>query len=311
MSPARVLLSSALLSLSACALIQKELGAAVPRQCVGLDKREPSWEEERSVGNALAVGLVSRFGGTTIDATPDGGTLPDTPNNQLNRAVAEVGLTVAAASPRAAIPWTFAVVDNPGANAWSTPGGYVLVTKGLLAKVSSESQLAGVLAHEVAHTSLRHALHAYRDIKYGACITEKQLTTTIGNVDPKVGGKRVLGTEKSLGSTVTDVAMNKVFEPTIDFIVSKALAPGDEYAADAMAVDLLVMAGYDPREYIAFVGGLPAEKGAFANHPKPVERTRRLTEHLEKQWRDFGWEQHPKVPLDPRIVNAVKASAAR
>lgn len=307
------LLAAGLLSLIGCSFIQREMRGVMPvnRECDAMGKREPSWAEEREVGATLAIGLASRFGGFVIDVMPDGGVPPDTAVNQLTRAVAEVGQTVAAYSPRAAVPWSFLVVDNPDANAWSTPGGYVLVTKGLLARMTSESQLAGVLAHEVAHTTLRHALHTYREAKVAACYTAGEVNRTTSNIDPKIGNKRVIESDKSIGQLGAALILDKVIEPTIDKIVTAARAHDDEYAADAMALELLVMAGYDPREYTNFLATLPNEKKAFSSHPPPTERTKRLEQRLATDWKDFGWEQHPKVPLDPRIVSAVTPTAAR
>lgn len=74
----------------------------------------------------------------------------------LERYVRRVGARVAAASGRDDVDWTFRVLDEPGVQAWAAPGGFVYVTRGLLAVLDSEAELAAVLAHEVAHVAAGH-----------------------------------------------------------------------------------------------------------------------------------------------------------
>ena len=66
-----------------------------------------------------------------------------------------------ARSHRPNLPWTFTVVDSPAINAFALPGGYVYVTRGILAYLDDESELAGVLGHEIGHVTARHAAQAY------------------------------------------------------------------------------------------------------------------------------------------------------
>lgn len=70
-----------------------------------------------------------------------------------------VGLQVARQSPRAGLQWHFTVLDSADVNAFSLPGGYVYLTRGILAYLNSEAQLAAVIAHEVGHVSARHGVH--------------------------------------------------------------------------------------------------------------------------------------------------------
>ena len=82
-------------------------------------------------------------------------------DEELQRYVSGIGDRVAGVSHRPALPWTFTVVDVPAVNAFALPGGYIYVTRGLLAHLSDESELAGVLGHEVAHVTARHASQQY------------------------------------------------------------------------------------------------------------------------------------------------------
>ncbi len=74
----------------------------------------------------------------------------------LERYVRQVGERVAAESGRDDIDWTFRILDDPGVQAWAAPGGFVYVTRGLLAFLDSEAELAAVLGHEIAHVAAGH-----------------------------------------------------------------------------------------------------------------------------------------------------------
>ena len=76
---------------------------------------------------------------------------------ELNRLVSEIGRRIAAASDRPNLPWQFTVLDTPMVNAMALPGGYIYITRGMLERINSEDELAGVIGHEVAHVTARHA----------------------------------------------------------------------------------------------------------------------------------------------------------
>ena len=74
----------------------------------------------------------------------------------VQRYVRGLGSRLAATSERPALPWTFEVVDDPNVNAFAAPGGKIFVTRGILAYLESEAELAGVLGHEIGHVTARH-----------------------------------------------------------------------------------------------------------------------------------------------------------
>ncbi|HUP62249.1 MAG TPA: M48 family metalloprotease [Thermoanaerobaculia bacterium] len=76
---------------------------------------------------------------------------------ELNRLVDRIGKEIAAKSERPTLPWTFTVLDTPMVNAMALPGGYIYITRGMLERVNSEDELAGVIGHEIAHVTARHA----------------------------------------------------------------------------------------------------------------------------------------------------------
>jgi predicted Zn-dependent protease len=76
----------------------------------------------------------------------------------LQRWIQQFGLQLAAKSERPNLPWTFHVVDDPAVNAFAIPGGYIYVTRGILAYLNSEAELAGVVGHEIGHVTARHSV---------------------------------------------------------------------------------------------------------------------------------------------------------
>jgi predicted Zn-dependent protease len=76
---------------------------------------------------------------------------------ELNRLVERVGRELATKSERPHLPWTFTVLDSPMINAMALPGGYIYITRGMLERINSEDELAGVLGHEIAHVTARHS----------------------------------------------------------------------------------------------------------------------------------------------------------
>lgn len=80
---------------------------------------------------------------------------------ELQEYVASIGLRLAQVSERPGLPWHFAVVDSPVVNAFALPGGYIYLTRGILAVLNDEAELAGVLGHEIGHVTARHAASQY------------------------------------------------------------------------------------------------------------------------------------------------------
>lgn len=85
---------------------------------------------------------------------------PLDPTPEVQRYVNRLGRWIALQSPRPAIPWVFAVVDESDFRAFSAPGGMVFITRGLLDRCEDEAELAGILAHEIVHVAYRHHLQA-------------------------------------------------------------------------------------------------------------------------------------------------------
>lgn len=178
---------------------------------------------------------------------------------RTERYVQRLGERIAAEAPGYRFPYKFIVVASPEVNAFALPGGYVFVNEGAIKAARSEGELAGVLAHEIAHVSLRHgttqASRAYL-AKTGLSILNAVTVALQGDVG-------------RLASAVGGVGANKFF------LKSNREA---EMQADAEGARLLAAAGYDPREMVEFFERLyergegREEQEGPGDHPDPQSR---------------------------------------
>ena len=261
--------------------------------CDGLDA-SIAVTEEYALGGAVAINWVQRGGGLMVT---------DDPGLKLHHFVNLVGKNLAAQSPRPTLRWTFGVLqDTQAFDAVSAPGGYVFVTRRLLQGVENEAQLAGVLAHEIAHITSKHALTRYGQVKVQQC-------------EKDAWGKAIGG---ALDLDLNPEMLTKLTDKAVDSIVENGFGKEDEFAADELAVRLMVSAGYDPQEFLRFLGKIPDSRGVFANHPRKVDRVKRLVALLEaaKKTPENEFPELPastagfaKPPL-PAEFSVVKGSSA-
>jgi len=180
--------------------------------------------------------------------------------------VDSVGRRVAAASEEPALPWRFTVLDDPVVNAFAMPGGYIYVTRGLLAHMQSEAQLAGVLGHEIGHVTARHSAKQ---------ITQQQLAGLGMGLAAAVSP-----TFRRYGSTA---------EQALGLLMLK-YSRDDETQADELGVRYATLSGYDPREIPGTYRTLQriAERagqslpGYMSTHPDPGQREQRTSDLAAK-----------------------------
>ena len=220
--------------------------------------KEFSQEDEIQLGNGLAAGLL--------------GAAPLHKNEQMQRYVNRVGRWIAAHSERADLPWTFGVIDKETINAFAMPGGTVMISYGLLKRLQSESELAGVLGHEIAHVVQKHQLKAIQSGQWG------DIATSVGTevVDQKLAGRGAVGQAVRLSG----VGQKGVELLTNGFLL-KPLDRSLEYEADRMGVVLAARAGYDPYGFVGVLQMLAQVKetdegGILATHPSAAERIAEL-----------------------------------
>jgi len=103
-----------------------------------------SESQEISIGEASHPEVLAEFG--IVE------------NPALQQYFSRVGLDIAKRSHRPNLPWHFTVVDSDVVNAFAVPGGYIYLTRGILAAMNNEAELAGVLGHEIGHVTARHSV---------------------------------------------------------------------------------------------------------------------------------------------------------
>jgi predicted Zn-dependent protease len=261
----------------------------------------PSVEEEYALGGSVALNWVQRGGGL----------LGSSAEEKLVRYINVVGRNLGAQSPRPTLRWTFGVLRTAESfNAVSSPGGYVFVTLGLLRGVENEAQLAGVLAHEIAHITSKHALARYSEVKVGQCQTA--VAVKAGRKISNHSGLRLTPTAvDDLLAILKDPSgtadldqhvelLDGLTEASVEALVEKGFGKEDEFAADEEAVRMLVSAGYDPREYITFLGKIPDSRGNFSNHPRKADRVKRLVALLEAH--KSPGEGFPELAVNPEVL---------
>lgn len=271
-----------------------------------------SVQEEYSLGGAVALNWVQSSGGLM---------LANATQRQLQGYLNRVGKNLAAQSTRPSLQWTFGVLaDDTTFNAASAPAGYVFVTRRLLRDVENEAQLAGVLAHEIAHVTLQHALTRYDEVKVSQCKTAVSIKTGQTLLE-QAGGKLTPDLVDTFidaieGSGIIDPDKHEgmltlLTDSFVENFSKYGLEPADEHAADEEALRLLVTAGYDAREYIRFLDKLPVKKGlGFAHHPSPASRQKRLLALLEKarsrqdDFSELSATEGLKTPALPREFTA-------
>jgi predicted Zn-dependent protease len=215
---------------------------------VGDAMREIGPEEEIKIGNDLA--------GMILGAAPLANN--DAEQHYVNR----LGMWLAMHTDRADLPWHFGIVDTEDVNAFSTPGGYVLITRGMFESARNESELAGVLAHEIAHVVQKHHLHALQNEMRTSAVAD------VGGSMVASGGVAGLVTEQVIKAGRT--------------LYTRGLDKGDEYEADRMGVVIAARAGYSPYGLVGVLQTLSAaqaDKGLalmMKTHPNPTDRMDRL-----------------------------------
>ena len=239
-------------------------------QKANADINEP---QEITLGEGIASNLL--------------GAAPLLDNPPVQEYVNRVGRWLTLQTERPDLPWQFGVLDDADVNAFSAPGGYVFITKGLLAQMNSEAELAGVLAHEISHVLRKHHLQA---IKKGA---RTELLADLANDAIRNNGK--------------DPRLTKLVSAGTE-VYARGLDKQDEYEADRMGVVIAARAGYDPYGLPAVLQTLqainPTDSSValmFKTHPAIADRLSLLDREMTGQFDNR--ENQPD--LDVRFFQAL------
>lgn len=214
-----------------------------------------SKEEEAQVGAKEAPKVAQEFGGEYDDL-------------ELSKYVTSVGQFLASASNEPG-KYTFTILDSPIVNAFALPGGYVFVTRGLLALADDEAEMAGVLAHEIGHVTAHHAAERY----------SQSIFAQLGlGILGAVTGSDLVG---QVGGAAAQLAL-------------RGYSRENEFEADTLGVTTMSRAGFNPDSMSTFLAKLQAndklqaeiagDPGAadsyslLSTHPRTADRVNRAIE---------------------------------
>jgi len=211
--------------------------------------------------------IVDDFGGTYDDPA-------------INAYIASVGDRIVATTPIAGQKFTYTVLDSPVVNAFSLPGGRVFLTRGALALVANEAELAGVIGHETGHIASHHTEHRMR----------RAALAQLG-----VGLATLLGAR--LGTARVGAAVERVAGVSGLYLIER-YSRDQEFQADILGTRSLSSAGYDPHALATFLGTLEVETrlenvvagraddddrfSMFADHPRTPDRIARAVREADK-----------------------------
>ncbi len=196
-------------------------------------------------------------------------------NPKLQELVNRLGQTLAANSHRSHLDFKFTVLDSPQVNAFATPGGYIYITRGIMAYMNSEEELAGVLGHEIGHVTARHSVRQHSAQTFAGIGTMGLAILTGSRNAAQLGGQ-----------------------------VGQAFVSGygrsHELEADRLGAEYLAGIGYDPQMMLEVVGILKNQEefekqrardenreprsyhGVFASHPRNDQRLQEVVRAAEK-----------------------------
>jgi Zn-dependent protease with chaperone function len=196
--------------------------------------------------------------------------LPILTDRSINAFVAGLGMRLASVAPGADYPYQFKVVNASDINAFALPGGYLYFNRGLIEAARTEGQLAGVVAHEIAHVALRHGTNQASK----AYLSQMGLGVMAG-LTGRNGG--------STGRTIDAVGgfgLNALF---------LKFSRTDEEQADVVGAQIMARAGYDPQDMVDFFEMLRSTQAHdpgrveqfFSTHPAPKDRAARIRNEMQ------------------------------
>jgi predicted Zn-dependent protease len=200
------------------------------------------------------------------------------PDARLQAYVQRVGEKLAVHSHRPGLVYRFTVLDSSQVNAFALPGGYIYITRGILAYLNSEAELAAVLGHELGHVTARHSVR-----QYSAAMAAGVGASILGAVVPELGSQ--------VGRQLLDIIGNTLLS---------GYGREHELESDRLGAEYLARAGYDPDAMIGVVGILKNQEefekarakaearepriyhGVFASHPSADRRLQEVVAQARK-----------------------------
>ncbi|MCQ3933237.1 MAG: M48 family peptidase [Chloroflexi bacterium] len=208
-------------------------------------------DQEIALGLQAAPEMMQEFGG-------------ELPDPAIQGRIDQIGYDLVNNSVADDTPWQFdfhVLRDDQTINAFALPGGQVFITMGLLSQLSSDDEIAGVLAHEIVHVLARHSAQQ---------IAKSDLTNGL------IGAVAVASDNASAAQTAAMIGQ----------LVNMKYGRDDETQSDTIGVCLMLSAGYDPNGMIEVMRVLEQASGGsqqpefFSTHPNPANRVTKIEEAI-------------------------------
>ncbi len=212
-------------------------------------------EQEYYVGRTVAALLTTRY------------TVYEDPRLQIYINTLGQALALHADVPETFAGYFFLVLDSDEINAFAAPGGFILVTRGMLRICRTEDELAAVLAHEIAHVQHRHGLQSIRRSRWTGAVA-----TLAAETAKTLGSEELAELTQAFEGVISDITAT---------LVNRGYSRAFEREADRSAVRILARTGYDPRALVTMLEQmetrLPASGPGFTKtHPPPRSRIREI-----------------------------------
>lgn len=216
-------------------------------------------EQEYFIGRSVAATILASY-------KPFDNTAATIYLNTLGKALA-----LSSEKPETFGGWHFMIMDTDEINAFATPGGFILVSRGMLRCCRNEDELAAVLAHEVGHVQLEHGLRAIKKSRWTSAFTILGAETA-----KNLGGQQLAELTTAFEGAITDVTSE---------MVNSGYARSLEYEADAAAIPLMRRVGYNPSGLANMLTemGRRLEKdprGFAKTHPDPKDRVKEINNRI-------------------------------
>ncbi|MBW7930170.1 MAG: M48 family metallopeptidase [Gammaproteobacteria bacterium] len=215
---------------------------------------------------------------------------------ELQEYIQDIGQKIAANATDNGQRFRFFIVDDAAINAFALPGGYVGVHSGLLLATANESELAGVLAHEISHVTQRHISRAIHANSRASILTMAALLGAI-----------LLGAATGSGDAIQGAlaaAQGAAAQQQINFTRS------NEYEADRVGIGLMASAGFDPDAMASFFNTLARQSGPLASAAPEFLRTHPVTVNRVAEARERA-AQFPRTGEEARSTTGYGLARAR
>lgn len=249
-------------------------GANSADEKITKNKIQQELQEEQLLGKLLLENFVKDYGSFHS-------------NDSLNKYIQLAGNNISYQFGRNELVFKFGILNTDEINAYSLPGGYVLLTKGLLEKIKNESELAAVMGHEIAHINQKHIFNTVRK-------------------EREIGFAETLSSILSMGKASMGSAMTQAIGESVQLLTQTGMKTEQEFEADEYGILFATQAGYKAQDYLNLLERLQKNSSStnLSNTHPPFEQRIAKLEVLIKNntiSNDLKWDASK---IDQRFASA-------